>query len=137
MFYFLDKGCELEYVTVEESFEISKYGEYLYDDIVLLLESDKKYKSLHFHEFRDFLGQHALPRLLDLDFHGNIFVMFGNSPSDFVRKLAGYSGVEIDPAGSTVVDHFTAVAESDNIYHTKFMTSSIAKVLFLSFLHDF
>lgn len=126
MFYFLDKGCELEYVTVEESFEISKYGEYLYDNIVLLLESDKKYKSLHFHEFREFL-----------DFHGNIFVMFGNSPSDFVRKLAGYSGVEIDPAGSTVVDHFTSVAESDNIYHTKFMTSSIAKVLFLSFLHDF
>ena len=126
MFYFLDKGCELEYVTVEDSFEISKYGEYLYDDIVLMLESDKKYKSLRFQEFRDFL-----------DLHGNVFVMFGNSPSDFVRKLAGYSGVEIDPAGSTVVDHFTAVAESDNIYHTKFMTSSIAKVLFLSFLHDF
>lgn len=126
MFYFLDKGCELEYVTVEDSFEISKYGEYLYDDIVLMLESDKKYKSLRFQEFRDFL-----------DFHGNVFVMFGNSPSDFVRKLAGYSGVEIDPAGSTVVDHFTAVAESDNIYHTKFMTSSIAKVLFLSFLYVF
>ena len=115
--YGVEKECELTYVTVSDSFEISKYGEFLYDDIILMMESSKKYNSLKFKEFKNFL-----------DFHGNIFVMFGSSPNEFIRKLAGYSGVEIDAAGSTVVDHFTAVPGSNNIYHRKFTTTAYSKV---------
>lgn len=115
----LDKGCDIEYVKADDSFEISKFGVFGYDHIILMMESDKKYKSLNFKEFRSFL-----------DFHGDVIVMFGNSPNDFVRKLAGYNGIEIDAAGSTVVDHFNAVPGSDNIYHTKFTTSAYPKVCF-------
>lgn len=119
----IDKGCELEIVKVDDSFSVSKYGEFLYDHIVLMLESEKKYNSLKFKEFKSFI-----------DFHGDVFVMFGSSPNEFVRKLAGYAGIEIDAAGSSVVDHFTAVTGSDNIYHTKFTTSGYAKVFLQLFV---
>ena len=105
-------------LTLEDSFEIVKYGESNYDDIILMVNSDKKYNSLNAKTFRSFF-----------DFHGDIFVMFSGDPSVFVRSLAGYAGVEIDPKGSSVVDHFTAVPEASNIRHTKFQTTNYLKVL--------
>lgn len=117
-FIMIEKGCQLSFVSVDDSFEIIKYGESEYDDIFLLLESDKKYNSLNSKTFRSFL-----------DFHGSIFVMFSSDPSSFVRGIAGYAGVEIDPKGSVVVDHFTAVSEPGNLEHTKFQTANYLKVL--------
>ena len=83
-----------------------------------MVNSDRKYNSLNAKTFRSFF-----------DFHGDIFVMFSGDPSVFVRSLAGYAGVEIDPKGSSVVDHFTAVPEASNIRHTKFQTTNYLKVL--------
>ena len=80
----------MTFVTVEDSFEISKYGEYNYDNIVVFLTSSKRYDSLKKKEFRTFL-----------EMHGNIFLAFDNSPSDIVRNLAGFTGVEIDADQST------------------------------------
>ncbi|KAM7457302.1 hypothetical protein BLSTO_01945 [Blastocystis sp. subtype 1] len=111
------KGCTLTIVNVKDKFEISRYGEYLFDDIVIILESDKKYNSLSLKEFGSFI-----------DFHGSVFVMFNGNPSDFVRNFAGYSGVEIDAAGSSVVDFFTSVDEPGNTKHTKFVTSNYARI---------
>lgn len=111
------KGCTLTIVNVKDKFEISRYGEYLFDDIVIILESDKKYNSLSLKEFGSFI-----------DFHGSVFVMFNGNPSDFVRNFAGYSGVEIDAAGSSVVDYFTSVDEPSNTKHTKFVTTNYARV---------
>ena len=107
----------MTFVSIDDSYEIVQYGESQYDDIILMSNSDKKYNSLNPKTFRSFL-----------DFHGDIFVMFSNEPSNFVRTLAGYAGVEIDPKGSSVVDHFTAVPEADNIRHTKFQTTNYLKV---------
>lgn len=97
-----------------------KYGESKYDNIILMVNSDSKYSSLNAKAFRSFL-----------DFHGDIFVMFSGDPSSFVRTLAGYAGVEIDPKGSSVVDHFTAVPDASNIRHTKFQTTNYLKVFAL------
>lgn len=113
----LAKGCDLTIVKTSDSFEISKYGEFNYDNIVIMLASSKKQASLKNKEFRRFL-----------DLHGSVFVMFADTPSDFVRNLAGYSGVEIDLDGSKVVDHFTAIQEQGNNDHTKFTTTNYPKV---------
>lgn len=99
-------------MSVTDSFEISKYGEYNYDNIVVMLSSSKKYDSLKKKEFRSFL-----------DFQGSIFLAFADTPSDFVRDLAGYSGVEIDADGSTVVDYFTSKTDP-----TLFASSNYPKV---------
>ena len=104
---------------MKDKIKISNYGEYQFDDIVVILESDKKYNNLSLKEFRNFI-----------DFHGSVFVMFNGNPSDFVRSFAGYTGVEIDAAGSSVVDYFTSVSESGNPKHTKFVTSNYARVFF-------
>lgn len=113
----VDHGCELTFVTADDSFEIIKYGESTYDHVILMVNSDKKHDSLSPKTFRSFL-----------DFHGDIFVMFSGDPSNFVRSISGYAGVEIDPKGSSVVDHFTAVPEASNIHHTKFQTTNYLKV---------
>ncbi|KAK8826370.1 hypothetical protein WA538_001508 [Blastocystis sp. DL] len=97
----------MTFVTVEDSFEISKYGEYNYDNIVVFLTSSKRYDSLKKKEFRTFL-----------EMHGNIFLAFDNSPSDFVRNLAGFSGVEIDADQSKVVDYFNAVDGDPSLFQT-------------------
>ena len=54
---------------------------------------------------------------------GSIFLAFADTPSDFVRDLAGYSGVEIDADGSTVVDYFTSKTDP-----TLFASSNYPKV---------
>lgn len=113
----LEKGCELTIVKTSDAFEISKYGEFNYDNIVIMLGSSKRQASLKNKEFRRFL-----------DLQGSIFLMFNDSPSEFVRNIAGYSGVEIDIDGSSVVDHFTAVEEMGNDSHTKFVTTNYPKV---------
>lgn len=113
----LEKGCELTIVKTSDAFEISKYGEFNYDNIVIMLGSSKRQASLKNKEFRRFL-----------DLQGSIFLMFNDSPSEFVRNIAGYSGVEIDIDGSSVVDHFTAVEEMENDSHTKFVTTNYPKV---------
>ena len=97
----------MTFVTVEDSFEISKYGENNYDNIVVILTSSKRYDSLKKKEFRTFL-----------EMHGNIFLAFDNSPSDFVRNLAGFSGVEIDADQSKVVDYFNAVDGDPSLFQT-------------------
>ena len=53
-----------------------------------------------------------------LEMHGNIFLAFDNSPSDFVRNLAGFSGVEIDADQSKVVDYFNAVDGDPSLFQT-------------------
>ena len=113
----LEKGCQLTIVKTADAFEISKYGEFNYDNIVIMLGSSKRQASLKNKEFRRFL-----------DLQGNIFLMFNDSPSEFVRNIAGYSGVEIDIDGSSVVDHFTAVDEMGNDSYTKFVTTNYPKV---------
>ena len=102
-------------MTVEDSFEISKYGEYNYDNVVIFLTSSKRYESLKKKEFRTFL-----------EMHGNIFLAFDSAPSDFVRNLAGFSGVEIDSDDSKVVDYFNAVDGDPSL----FRTSDYPKVVF-------
>ena len=103
-------------MTVEDSFEISKFGEYNYDNVVIFLTSSKRYESLKKMEFRTFL-----------EMHGNVFLAFGSSPSDFVRNLAGFSGVEIDADESKVVDYFNAVDGDPSL----FQTTDYPKVVFL------
>ena len=67
----------MTFVTVEDSFEISKYGEYNYDNIVVFLTSSKRYDSLKKKEFRTFL-----------EMHGNIFLAFRfrPQPGGFQRR---------------------------------------------------
>lgn len=111
------QGFTLKIVTSKESLTISEYGRYYYDNIVLMVSSSKKVLSYGFREFKDFM-----------DNHGNLFVVFDEAVSAFTRNLAGSCGVEIDPDGAKVYDHFAAIKQEGNADHTHFSTGNYCKI---------
>jgi oligosaccharyltransferase complex subunit beta len=91
---------------------LKKYGEFLYEHIVLLAPSTE-----------EFTGTTSTESLVEfIDAGGNIIVTADVETGDAIRDLASEVGVEIDESGNSVIDHFN-FDEKDEGYHTKIRTS--------------
>jgi len=91
---------------------LKKYGEFLYDHIVLLAPNTE-----------EFTGTTSPDVLIEfVDAGGNIIVAADVETGDAIRELVSEVGVEIDESGNSVIDHFNFDGK-DVGYHTLIRTS--------------
>ena len=76
---------------------LKKYGQFLYDHVVLLAPSTEEFSG----------GKVSTDTLVEfIDAGGNVLVTADVETGDAIRELASEVGVEIDESGNTVIDHF-------------------------------
>lgn len=108
-----DNGYSLTYKLADDpSLYLSKYGEYLYKNLVIFAPSVL--------EFGGSLDLDVLTKYIDDG--GNILVAGNAATGDIFRELASECGFEIDEDSASVIDHFN-YDESDNGEHTKIVVS--------------
>ncbi|XP_059470212.1 dolichyl-diphosphooligosaccharide--protein glycosyltransferase 48 kDa subunit [Neocloeon triangulifer] len=91
-----DRGYKLVYKLADDaSINIKKYGEYLYEHIIIFAPSVE--------EFGGNLSVEALTEYIDDG--GNLLVAGSSSSSDVLRELASECGFEVDEEGASVIDH--------------------------------
>ncbi|CAF0983834.1 unnamed protein product [Adineta steineri] len=98
-FYFkqlADRGFDITYKSSDDStLQIIKYGEYLYDHIVIFAPATK--------EFGGRLDSEILTQFVDAG--GNVLVAGSNVIGDVIREFAGECGIEFADDHSAVIDH--------------------------------
>mmetsp|Transcript_24995 Transcript_24995/g.80541 ORF Transcript_24995/g.80541 Transcript_24995/m.80541 type:complete len:463 (+) Transcript_24995:26-1414(+) len=94
---------------------LQKYGEYLFDHLVLLAPDAEDIGGLDVQHIVNFV-----------DDGGNLMMALDETASDFMRDLASECGVEVDEPGTVVMDHVDHNSGSDD--HTLVFTSNVAKV---------
>ncbi|XP_065342276.1 dolichyl-diphosphooligosaccharide--protein glycosyltransferase 48 kDa subunit [Cloeon dipterum] len=91
-----DRGYKLNFKLADDAnLNIKKYGEYLYEHIVIFAPSVE--------EFGGTLSVEALTEFVDDG--GNLLVAGSSSSSDILRELASECGFEVDEEGASVIDH--------------------------------
>ncbi|KAI3383652.1 hypothetical protein SNEBB_009240 [Seison nebaliae] len=91
-----DEGFDVHVQTVDdERLQLLRYGEYLYDHILLLAPSVE--------QFGGDLSTATLNRFVDAG--GNIFVAASTEMGNGIRELLAESGVEVDDDNSPLIDH--------------------------------
>ena len=80
-----------------------KYGDYVYDNIVLFAPSTDEFSDITFESILDFINA-----------GGNLLVAVNGDISDNMRFFAASCGVEFDKKGSQVIDHFAHEDSLDN-----------------------
>jgi oligosaccharyltransferase complex subunit beta len=115
-FYFKqlkDRGFDITYRSSDDStLQIVKYGEYIYDHIILFAPGTK--------EFGGSLDAGALTQFIDAG--GNILVAGSSIIGDAIREFAGECGVEFADDKNFVIDHLNYDI-NDNGEHTLIIAS--------------
>jgi len=112
-----DRGFELTFKTADDSsLSLIKYGEFLYDHLILFAPSVEK-----------FGGQLDVATITGfIDGGGNVLVAGASNIGEPIKELASECGVEFDEEGTAVIDHLRydakdegkhtlIVAESENL----------------------
>ncbi|CAB3985137.1 Dolichyl-diphosphooligosaccharide--glycosyltransferase 48 kDa subunit [Paramuricea clavata] len=108
-----EKGFELTIKPADDaSLSLSKYGEFLYDHLLLLSPSVE--------EFGGSISVGAITEFIDAGH--NILVVGSSDIGDPIRELAGECGVEFDEEKTAVIDHISYDA-SDEGEHTKILSA--------------
>ncbi|CAF3180588.1 unnamed protein product [Rotaria socialis] len=115
-FYFKqlkDRGYSITFKTSDDSsLQIVKYGEYLYDHVIVFAPSTK--------EFGGRLDAEVLTQFVDAG--GNVLVAGSNTVGDVIREFASECGIEFADDKSAVVDHLNYDL-SDDGQHTLIVAS--------------
>ena len=91
-----ESGLELTYkVADDSSLAIKKYGQFLYDHIIVFSPSVE--------EFGGDLSAEAITEFIDEG--GNILVAGSSSIGEVLREVASEVGFEVDDEGTAVIDH--------------------------------
>ncbi|KAK3803667.1 hypothetical protein RRG08_023381 [Elysia crispata] len=91
-----DQGFALTFKTADDtSLALIKYGEYLYDNLVLFSPSVE--------EFGGSVDVSAITNFIDGG--GNVLIAASSNIGDPMRELASECGVEFDEESSAVIDH--------------------------------
>merc|ERR1712170_338152 len=102
-----DDGFDLTFKQADDSnLALVKYGEYLYDNLVLFSPSVE--------EFGGNLDVQAITNFIDGG--GNVLVAGSSQVGEPIRDLASECGVEYDEEGTAVIDHLNYdVADPENL----------------------
>ena len=91
-----DSGFDLTYkVADDSSLHIKKYGQYLYEHIIVFSPSVE--------EFGGDLSAEALTEFIDEG--GNVLVAGNSNIGEVLREVASEVGFEVDDEGTAVIDH--------------------------------
>ena len=103
-----DHGFSLTYkVADDSSLQLKKFGEYLYDHIVVFAPTVE--------EFGGALNVEAITDFVDHG--GNVIVAANSAAGEVLREIATECGVEVDEEGTYVIDHLN-FDDSDAGHHT-------------------
>ncbi|EGG17818.1 dolichyl-diphosphooligosaccharide-protein glycotransferase [Cavenderia fasciculata] len=96
-FKYLDgKGYQLEYKRVDdETIKLQKYGDFNYDNLIILTNSNSDELSLTGGDLVEFV-----------DSGRNVFIATTNQVSESIRDVASECGIEIQDDNTIVYDHF-------------------------------
>ncbi|CAF4523684.1 unnamed protein product, partial [Rotaria socialis] len=107
------RGYSITFKTSDDSsLQIVKYGEYLYDHVIVFAPSTK--------EFGGRLDAEVLTQFVDAG--GNVLVAGSNTVGDVIREFASECGIEFADDKSAVVDHLNYDL-SDDGQHTLIVAS--------------
>lgn len=99
-----DQGYTLTFKSADDpSLVLSKYGEYLYENLIIFAPSVE--------EFGGSVSVEAIAEFIDGG--GNILVAGSSLSGDVLRELASECGFEIDEEGSSVIDHLNYDVSDD------------------------
>lgn len=103
-----DGGYNLTFKLADDaSLQLSKYGEYLYEHLIIFAPS-----------IEEFGGALSVEAITDfIDGGGNVLVAGSSQSGDVLRELASECGYEIDEEGASVIDHMNYDIR-DKGYHT-------------------
>uniref|UniRef100_A0A8D8URK8 Dolichyl-diphosphooligosaccharide--protein glycosyltransferase 48 kDa subunit n=1 Tax=Cacopsylla melanoneura TaxID=428564 RepID=A0A8D8URK8_9HEMI len=103
-----ERGYTLTFKPADDaSLILSKYGEYLYENVIIFAPSVE--------EFGGTLSVEAFSEFIDGG--GNLLIAGSSSSSDLLRELASECGFEMDEDGTSVIDHLNHDVK-DNEKHT-------------------
>merc|ERR1719333_1489455 len=92
----VDSGFELTYKVADDSgLQIKKYGQYLYDLIIVFSPTVE--------EFGGDLSAEAITEFIDDG--GNILIAANSNVGEVLREVASEVGFEVDDDGTAVIDH--------------------------------
>lgn len=104
-----DRGYSLTFKSADDSsLVLSKYGEYLYQNLVIFAPSVE--------EFGGSLNVDTLTEFVDDG--GNVLIAGSSVTGDVLRELASECGFEVDEEGAYVIDHLHYDKTSDDGQHT-------------------
>jgi len=104
-----ERGHEVTVKSADEpSLMLTRYGEALYDNLVLFCPGVE--------EFGGALSVEAIVSFIDEG--GNVVVAGSSEATDLVRELAAEVGVEVDEEASAVIDHLHHDTRLDDGQHT-------------------
>ncbi|XP_028174016.1 dolichyl-diphosphooligosaccharide--protein glycosyltransferase 48 kDa subunit [Ostrinia furnacalis] len=108
-----DRGYTLTYKLADDAnLVLSKYGEYLYKNLIIFAPSVL--------EFGGLIDTEAITKFID---DGGNLLMAGNAAAgDVYREIASECGFEMDEESAAVIDHFNYDA-SDDGDHTRIVVS--------------
>nr|CAG4643929.1 EOG090X05EE [Lepidurus arcticus] len=91
-----DMGYSLSFKSADDAnLVLVKYGEYLYDNLIIFAPSVE--------EFGGLVSVEAITKFVDAG--GNVLVAASSSAGDVLRELATECGFEVDEEGAAVIDH--------------------------------
>jgi len=96
-------GYELDFKTPSSpAWNLKKYGEYLYDNVVIFAPKADDFGKTTFKDLLAFV-----------DDGGNVLMAADDRASESTRAFAESSGVRLDASGTKVVDHFASNSNTD------------------------
>jgi oligosaccharyltransferase complex subunit beta len=111
---FSDREFKLTFKLADESsLVLSKYGEYLYKNLIIFAPSVE--------EFGGSLSVEVIAQFIDDG--GNVLVTGSSSSGEAIRELASEVGFEIDEENAAVIDHMNFDELLDNGDHTTIVAS--------------
>ncbi|XP_018025715.1 dolichyl-diphosphooligosaccharide--protein glycosyltransferase 48 kDa subunit isoform X2 [Hyalella azteca] len=104
-----DRGHDLTIKSADEpSLQLARYGEYLYDNLILFAPGVE--------EFGGALSVEAIIEFVDEG--GNLIVAGSTDAADLIRELSTEVGVEMDEEDAAVIDHLNYDTRADDGQHT-------------------
>ena len=101
---FAARGHHLSFFPTDSGdLVLLKFGEYLYDNIILFAPTVDSFNSITFEEILEFINA-----------GGNLLVAVNGEISDNMRNFAANCGVEFDKKGTEVIDHFAFESSLDH-----------------------
>jgi len=114
-----ERGHQLVFKHVyDEDNTLDKFGEYLYDNLVLFAPSAQ--------EFGERITPDAIIKFIDSGH--NLLVAVNSNISEPVREVANECGVDFDEEQTAVIDHVHFDASDDNGLHTLIAVSDVNSI---------
>ncbi|RYH30061.1 hypothetical protein EON65_06465 [archaeon] len=106
------RGHELSYKFADaQDLELQKYGEYLYDNVIIFAPKASSFGSLSAEDILEFVRSGH-----------NLIVAAYRETGEGIRAIAEQVGVDLDPKGTEVIDHLEKIDELDSTrQHTVFL----------------